>query len=120
MALDLNLRVSKDDFQKCIDTAELKMASLMDVIERYNDAKRNLNQFIDEDDINYQAMIERIDENIRAARKSYNALKLQKNTLQETVTKMETMGSNVKQTIEAATGAVGSIINAALQVEDVL
>lgn len=120
MALDLNLRVSKDDFQRCIDTAGDKMAALMDVIERYNDAKRNLNQFIEEDDVNYQAMIERIDVNIRAARKSYNALKLEQQTLQETVNKMESMGSKVRQTLEDATGAAGSVINAALKVDDVL
>lgn len=120
MALDLNLRVSKDDFQRCINTAGQKMDALMDVINRYNDAKRNLNQFIEEDDVNYQAMIERIDINILAAKKSYAALQHQKLLLEETVTKMETMGSKVKQTLEDATGAAGSIINAALKVDDVL
>ncbi len=120
MALDLNLRVSKDDFQRCIDTAEDKMAKLMDVIERYNDAKRNLNQFIEEDDANFQKMLERVEQNIRAARTSYNALREQKQALQSVVDKLETMSSKVGQTIDSAIGAAGSIINAAFKVDDVL
>lgn len=118
--LDLDLRVSVEDFQRCIDNADLRMNTLMDVIERYNDAKRNLDQFIGDGDSNYQAMLLRIDENIRGCRKSYAALKKQKELLQDTLNKMEGMGGKVKETIESAIQATGSVINAALKIDDVL
>jgi len=117
---DVGLIVSKDEFLTRIDTCETQMGNLMDVIERYNNAKRNLDQFIQGTDITYQLMLDRIDENVKAAKKSYAALKQTKLSLEETVNQMETMGSNAQQTVQDAIGAVGSVVNAALKIEDVL
>lgn len=117
---EVGLIVSKDQFLARIDVCTQQMAKLMDVIERYNNAKRNLDQFIQGTDITYQLMLERIDENVKAAKKSYAALQQTKLSLEETVNQMETMGSEAQQTVQDAIGAVGSVVNAALKIEDVL
>ena len=117
---EVGLVVSKDQFLARIDVCEEQMAKLMDVIDKYNNAKRNLDQFIQGTDISYQLMLERIDENVKAAKKSYAALKQTKLSLQDTVSKMEDMGNQAQQTLQSAIGAVGSTVNAALKIEDVL
>ena len=88
--------------------------------EKYNNAKRNLDQFIQSTDVTYDLMLERIEENVKAAKKSYAALKQTKLSLLDTVSKMEDMGNQAKQTVQSAIGAVGSAVNAALKIEDVL
>lgn len=121
MALgSLNLKVSKQDFLDRIVVVEGRMAQLMDVIERYGRAKDNLDQFIENGDSNYQAMVERINVNVTAAKKSYTALAETKATLQETVNLMEGMSAEVKETITAATEATVSTVNAAIKVADLL
>lgn len=117
---EVGLIVSKDQFLARIDACEEQMGKLIDVIERYDNAKRNLDQFIQGTDITYQLMLERIDENVKAAKKSYAALKQTKLSLQDTVSKMEDMGNQAQQTVQSAIGAVGSTVNAALKIEDVL
>ena len=114
---NLNLKVGKQDFINQINVVEEKMAALHDVIDRYNRAKQNLNQFLESDDSNYEAMIERIDVNVQAAKKAYNALKATKASLQETVDKMENMGTEVKKTITEATEAATSVVKAAIAIE---
>lgn len=121
MALgSLNLKVSKSDFEQRIIVVEGRMAQLMDVIERYGRAKENLDQFIESGDSNYQAMIERIDVNILAAKKSYAALSETKASLQETVDLMEGMSNEVKETITSAVEATTSTVNAAIKVAELL
>lgn len=117
---DVGLRVSKEDFLQRINICEEKMGKLIDVIDRYGQAKTNLDQFIQSDDIVYTLMLERIDENVKAAKKSYNALKATKLSLEETVNNMETMGSEAQSLLQDAIQATGSVVNAALQIEDVL
>lgn len=121
MALgSLNLRVSKSDFENRINQIELRMEMLRDVINRYGDAKRNLDQFIESDDSNYDAMCQRIDENVKAAGKAYALLQEAKATLQETVDKMDNMGNEVKETITSATEAAKSTIEAAVKLDAIL
>ncbi|MBQ6825011.1 MAG: hypothetical protein IJP27_10180 [Clostridia bacterium] len=121
MALgSLNLRVSKSDFEMRINTIEVKMQVLQDVINRYGDAKRNLDQFIEGDDSNYQAMLDRIDANVLAAKKAYSALQETKLSLQQTVDQMEGFGNEVKETISAATEATVSTIEAAIKIDSIL
>lgn len=117
---DVGLIVSKEDFVQRIGMCGQQMDRLMDVINRYNQAKTSLNQFIQEGDVTYLLMLERIDENVKAAKKSYNALQKTKLSLEETVSKMEDMGEKAQQTVQDAIGAVGSAVNAALQISDVL
>ena len=116
----LNLRASKSDFENCISEIELKMSALQDVINRYEDAKRNLDQFMESNDSNFDAMCERIDLNIEAAKKSFAALQETKVSLQNTVNQMSEMGTKVGETIEAGIGAAGSTIRAALKIEEIL
>ena len=107
MALgSLNLKVSKSDFEQRISVVEGRMAQLQDVVERYNS--------------NYEAMIERIDVNIAAAKKSYAALAETKASLQETVDLMAGMSSEVKETISSAVEATKSTVNAAIKVAELL
>lgn len=121
MALgSLNLKVSKSDFEQRISVVEGRMAQLQDVVERYNNAKANLDQFIEGGDSNYEAMIERIDVNIAAAKKSYAALAETKASLQETVDLMAGMSSEVKETISSAAEATKSTVNAAIKVAELL
>lgn len=117
---DVGLIVSKEQFQERIDMCQTQMDRLMDVIEKYGNAKKSLDQFIQNGDVTYELMLERIDENIKAARKSHAALQQTKLSLQETVSKMETMGAEAQQTVQDAIGAVGSTINAMLKIDDVL
>lgn len=121
MALgSLNLKVSKSDFEQRITVVEGRMAQLMDVIERYNRAKANLDQFIESGDNNYEAMLQRIQVNIDAAKGSYKALAETKATLQETVNLMQNMGNEVKETITAGTEATASTVKAAIKVAELL
>lgn len=121
MALgNLNLRVSKSDFEQRIATIEVKMQALQDVVSRYRDAKKNLDQFIESNDSNYQAMCERIDANIEAAGKAYASLQETKVSLQDTVNKMEGMGNEVKETLTSATEAAKSTIEAAIKINSIL
>lgn len=121
MALgSLNLKVSKKDFEDRIVVIEGRMAQLMDVVERYNQAKVNLDQFIEGGDSNYEAMVARIDVNIVAAKKAYAALSETKASLQETVNLMEGMSTEVKETITSAVEATKSTVNAAIKVADLL
>ena len=117
---DVGLKVSKQDFLDRIAVCDQKMGKLMDVIERYNRAKSSLSQFIQESDITFQLMLDRIEENVKAAKKSYNALQATKVSLEEVVSKMETMGNEAQNTLQDAIGAVGSVVNSALQISDVL
>lgn len=121
MALgSLNLRVSKQDFENRIAIVETKIAMLVDVIERYGRAKANLDQFIESNDNNYQAMIERIDANVLSAKKAHAALTETKNSLMDTVSKMENMGQEVAETITSATDAAVSTVQAALKIDAIL
>ena len=121
MALgSLNVRVSKADFEARINTIEQKIAMLVDVIDRYGRAKENLDQFIESNDSNYQAMIERIDENIKAAKKAHASLVETKNTLQTTVDQMNVFGTEVKETLTSAVDATKSTVEAVLKIDAIL
>lgn len=121
MALgSLNLKVSKSDFEQRIAVVEGRMAQLTDVVDRYNRAKENLDQFIESGDNNYEAMIQRIDVNIKAAKKAYAALSETRASLQETVNLMEGMSNEVKETITAAVEATTSTVEAAIKVAELL
>lgn len=116
----LNLRVSKSDFEQRINDIQLKMDALSDVVNRYENAKSNLDQFIEGNDSNYEAMVERINKNIIAAKKAYAALNEAKTSLQQTVNQMQDMSGNVDSVIDAATEAASSAINAAIKIDAVL
>lgn len=118
--LSLNLKVSKDDFQARVDAADRGMNKLMDVINKYERAKANLDQFMEEGDTNYYAMIERIDVNINAAKRTYAALQETKMTLEKTIQQMEGMSGNVKNVLEDAKEAAVSTINAGFKIESIL
>ena len=121
MALgSLNLRVSKEEFTKRIDIIESKMGNLQDVINRYQDAKRNLDQFVEEGDSTYESWIQRIDTNITNCKKAYASLKESRQSLQTTVDQMEGMSSQLKETISSADTAAKSTIQAVLKVETLL
>lgn len=121
MALgSLNLRVSKQDFINRIELIEMRMNVLQDVIERYGRARENLDQFMDSDDSNVDAMIERIEVNVKAAKKAHAALNESKLSLQETVDQMENMGKEVKETISAGIEATMSTVEAAIKINSVL
>lgn len=121
MALgSLNLRVSKEDFERRIELVDQRMNVLLDVIERYARAKENLDQFMDSDDTNVESMIQRIDENVKAAKKAHAALNETKLSLQETVNQMEGMSSEVKETLEAGIEATKSTVEAAITINSIL
>lgn len=121
MALgSLNLRVSKQDFIDRITTVEQKMQRLQDVIQRYNEARSNLDQFIEEGDSNYEAMVERIDANITAAKKAWTSLQGTKQELENTVEQMEGMSAQITSTIQSATEAAKSTVEASIKVASVL
>ena len=121
MALgSLNVKVSKEDFEQRINIVDLRMQQLTDVVERYNQAKANLDQFIEGGDSNYEAMVERIDVNVTAAKKAYAALAETKASLQETVNLMDNMGNEIKETIVSGTEAAASVVEAAIKVSGLL
>lgn len=116
----LNLKVSKRDFEERINIVDIRISALLDVIDRYNNAKSNLDQFIENGDSNYEDMVARIDENIKAAKKAHAALTETKNELQATVDKMENMGAEIGETIKDAAEAAKSTIEAAIKVDAIL
>ena len=116
----LNLRVSKEDFVNRINTISSKMQILQDVINRYGEAKRNLNQFVEEGDSTYESWIERIDTNILNCKKAWSSLQESKQTLEKTVEQMEGMSGQLRQTVADATEAAKNVITTTLKVESML
>lgn len=116
----LNLKVSKADFERRLQIIETRMSALMDVINRYGTARSNLDQFIENGDDNYQAMIDRIDQNVMAAKKAYAALNSLKLEINTTVTQLDEMSGKVKETITSATEAAKSSVEAAIKVAAIL
>lgn len=121
MALgSLNLRVSKEDFINCIDTLEMNMQRLQDVIQRYEEAKKNTYKFIEEGDDNYEAMLENIEVNVMNAKNAYASLQEMKADLQNTVDSMEGMSTQISDTIKSATDATKSTVTAAIKAQTLL
>lgn len=116
----LNLRVGKEDFVTRIETVSVKMKALEDVIDRYGQAKANLNQFVEEGDSTYQSWVDRIDANIKAAKKAWTSLQEVKVSLETTVNQMEGMTSQIRTTIEHGTEAAISTVEAAIKVAPLL
>jgi len=116
----LNLFVSKEDFVNRIDLVQQKMSRLEDVISRYNDAKANLDQFVDERDSTFEQWVQRIDINIENCKKAWTSLQETKQSLEKTVEQMEGMSSQLKQTVTDATEAAKSTIEAKLKVASIL
>lgn len=112
--------VSQQDFETRINDIGTKMAALQDVINKYNNAKANLSQFIEEGDSSYEDMVARIDVNVSAAKKAYTALQEVKAELERTVQQMEGMGQQIKETISSGTEAAKSTVEAAIKVSSVL
>ena len=121
MALgQLNLRVSKEDFENRIQIVDIRMAALADVVSRYENAKANLDQFIESTDSNYENMCNQIDEYIKNAKRAHAALNETKVELQATVDKMANMGSEIGETITSAVDATKSVAEAALKIDAIL
>lgn len=116
----LNLRVSKQDFEERIQLIELRMGILKDVVSRYGDAKKNLDQFIESNDSNFEAMCANIDQYIANAKRAYSALNETKLELQKTVDQMSGMSDQVKETISSATEAAKESLEATIQVASIL
>lgn len=116
----LNLHVSKQDFVNRIGQIEGKMGQLNSVIERYNSARNNLDQFVEEGDSTYEAWIRRIDINVDACRKALASLQETKNKLQTTVDQMEGMYGQLTATVSDAADAAKSTIDATLKVASLL
>lgn len=116
----LNLHVSKQDFLNRINTVEQKMQRLTVIIERYNSAKSNLSQFVEEGDSTYEAWIQRIEVNVNACKRAYASLQETKNSLQTTVDQMEGMYGQLTQTVSDAAEAAKSAIETTLQVSSLL
>ena len=116
----LNLRVNRSDFVNKIEIIQTKMGALEDVIQRYGNAKNNLNQFVEEGDSSYDAWVERIERNITAAKKAWTSLQETKVALQQTVDQMDNMGNQVRETVNAATEAAATTIEAAIKVAPLL
>ena len=117
---DFVLWFTKSKFEELVAAIDEKMAKLMDIIERYRRAKENLTQFIEEGGVGYIQMLERIEENVKAAKAAYKDLEATKTSLQETLNQMDNFGNEVSATLEAAIEAAGSAVNAALHVDEVL
>ena len=121
MALgQLNLKVSQSDFESRIAIVETRMNILADVVSRYQDAKRNLDQFIESNDNNYDAMCQNIDQYIENAKRAHAALNETKMEMMRTVEQMSGMSDQVKEVITSATEATASTLEAAIKVSSIL
>lgn len=121
MALgSLNLRVSQKDFEERIQVIELRMQVLADVVSRYSAAKKNMDQFIESDDSNFDAMCANIDQYIENAKRAHASLNETKMELLRTVQQMSGMSSQVKEVISSATESAKSTLEAAIQVNSIL
>ena len=118
MALGLN--VSQQTFQERIDKCAEEMGHLQDVIQRYENAKKNLSQFIAEGDSNYDNMVARIEENVKAAKKAYNALNETKVELEKEAQNLSDTTDKIGNLLDTAKEAAKSVIDAALKIDSVL
>ncbi len=116
----LNLKVSKKDFELKIEEIDSCMGKLDDVIRRYGDAKRDLDNFVSSNDSTYEQWCERIDKNVEACGKAKASLNETKLTLQKTVEQMEGFSSEVGETIQAATEATKQAVDAAIKIGPML
>ena len=117
---NLGLKVSRENFQTRIDNVKQNMDALQAVIDRYNQAKNNLTQFIEEGDSNYQNMIDRIDENVKAAKKAHAALSETKVELEKDMAELEDTNTTIGDLLEDAKDAAKSVIEAAIKVDSIL
>lgn len=121
MALgSLNLRVSQKDFEDRLTIVELRMQVLSDVVSRYESAKKNMDQFIESDDTNFEAMCTNIDQYIANAKRAHGALNETRLELLATVEKMQNMSGQVKEVASSAAEAAKSTLEAAIQVNSIL
>lgn len=121
MALgQLNLRVKQSDFEERINLIELRMNILADVVSRYEDAKRNLSQFMESEDSNFEAMCQNIDQYIANAKRAHAALNETKAELMRTVQQMGGMSDQVKEVVSSATEAAKNTLEAAITVNSIL
>ena len=121
MALgSLNLKVSKKDFEERISVLELRMQSLVDVVSRYESAKKNLSQFMESEDSNFDAMCANIDQYIANAKRAHAALNETKNEMLKTVEQMSGMSNQVKDTISSATDMAKEVLETTIQVASIL
>lgn len=116
----LNIKVNKQDFANRINELDIRIAALMDVIGRYENAKKNMSQFIGDTDSNYADVLAQIEYNIKTARAAHEHLKEARAELQTTVDKMENMGKEVGQTIKDAFEAAKSTTEAVMRVDAIL
>ena len=117
---NLGLKVSRENFQSRIDNVVENMNALQDVISRYNQAKSNLSQFIEEGDSNYQNMLDRIEENVKAAQKAHAALSETKAELEKDMAELEETNTSIGNLLDEAKEAAKSVIEAAIKVDSVL
>lgn len=116
----LNLRVKKQDFVDRIEMCNAKMDVLSDVIEKYRQAKVNLDQFVQGEDDSYQRWVERIDAHIDAAGRAKASLAEAKKALEETVNQMDDFGSEVEKTVSDSVEALKSTAQAAINIAPLL
>lgn len=116
----LNLKVSKADFVQRIELVDNKMKALDDVIQRYGEARKNLDQFVEQGDSTYEAWLDRIDANVDACKRAKASLQETKLSLEKTVEQMEGMSSQLKETISAGAEAASSVVKTTIKVASVL
>lgn len=120
MALDVAFKAGRKDFEAGIQACDAKMDELIAVISEYRDAIQTLDMFIQSEDSTYDLWVQRIQENIRAASKSHAALQATRDNLQETLDKMENMGTNASGLVSDAIDAVGGVIDASIAIDAVM
>lgn len=120
MAVDLLLKVNKEDYLAKISELDQKLASLRDLLGRYQQLKKDVDMFVEDGDSNYQNMQANVDANIDAVQRAIGITQKSKDTLQKTVDQMDSMSSKTATMMSEAAQTAKSAIQTAIRVDSLL
>lgn len=120
MAVELLLKVNKEDYLQKIGELDQKINALRDLLGRYQQLKADVNMFVEDGDSNFQKMQENVEANIDAVRRAISITQHSRDTLQKTVDQMDSMSSKTSTMMSQAAQTAKSAISTAIRVNDLL
>ena len=100
MAQDLELKVDLSKYEARISMLQGKVDQLEALLEEYNGLKNRITEFMDANDDNIGLMQQNVEKRMDRVRKAIAATEENIRTLQDTLSNMNELGSNVSTLLE--------------------
>ena len=120
MADELRLKASKESYLQRIADLDNKMTQLEGILADYRTLRTNVNRFMTDQDSNFVAMQENVDQNIIAVGKAIGMTQATREVLQKTVDDMDSTSANIGSIIQDATTTVKEGVEAAVKIAAIL